>query len=285
MRRDMSVHRPASDRTRRIVLQPHPGAPRPQVTHGCQVRRSETATVENARRPCATHHAGGMRPPTPLPDELGDEFSVAQARRLGVSARRLRARDLARPFPGVRVRIHPLASRPSAQPSGAGDHPHEVARAHEAARLRALAARASPDQFFSHRSAAVLWGAPLPPPRSSSELHLATLRPNRAPRVTGVRGHSFMADRVRVQLLEGRIAVTDPASTWASLGELSVDQLVIAGDYFVRKYRQGVGRRDAGRQPLCRLDELAAALSRGRWDGMPGLRRALPLIREDSWSP
>lgn len=94
-----------------------------------------------------------------------------------------------------------------------------------------------------------------------------------------------MADRVRVQLLEGGIPVTDPASTWASLGELSVDQLVIAGDYFVRKYRQGVGRRDAGRQPLCRLDELAAALSRGRWDGMPGLRRALPLIREDSWSP
>lgn len=50
------------------------------------------------------YNTGLMRPPTPLPADLTHRiFSTRQAQALGVSPKRLRGSDLARPFPGVRV--------------------------------------------------------------------------------------------------------------------------------------------------------------------------------------
>ena len=42
--------------------------------------------------------------PRPLPDALGDAFRTAHARAAGVTEGRLRAKDLERPFHGVRLR-------------------------------------------------------------------------------------------------------------------------------------------------------------------------------------
>ncbi|MAM55200.1 MAG: hypothetical protein CMH35_10285, partial [Microbacterium sp.] len=44
------------------------------------------------------------RRPEPIDPRLGVAFSVAEARRMGVSARRLRGRDLEMPFIGARMR-------------------------------------------------------------------------------------------------------------------------------------------------------------------------------------
>lgn len=215
-----------------------------------------------------------MRTPAPLPAELGTAFTISDARAFAIGLGRLRGADLAAPFRGVRMR------------SEEGDPQLNMfARAlrEELQLIRALALRDHPTQFFSHRSAALLWGAPMPH-APCPDLHLSAFSPLRAPRVAGVRGHCLERARFQVDRHEG-IALTSPASTWVTLGHLPLTQLVAAGDYFVRVYRSGYGRQQAGMPPLATREELRAAVALGRWPGAPRLRRALALIREDSWSP
>lgn len=69
------------------------------------------------------------------------------------------------------------------------------------------------------------------------------------------------------------------------LGGWRVPELVAAGDYLVRRFTPGVGRKSSGGRPLATVDELREAVSFGRWRGMGRLREAVTLIREDSWSP
>lgn len=213
--------------------------------------------------------------PAPLPSELGDSFSVPLALSLGVRAGRLRGSDLERPFRGVRSRRAPAAA-----PSETG---FEAERAREIELIRALAARAVPGQFLSHRSAALIWGIPVPH-ASTPELHLSVHLPRRSPRVSGVIGHALPSARSPVVDRDG-CAVTSAACTWAQLGHLSLIQLVVAGDAILRVHRPGYGRPDAGKPPLATREELAEVLALGRWPGMARLRRAFPLLREDSWSP
>lgn len=215
-----------------------------------------------------------MRTPSSLPAELGTAFRVTDARAFAIGPGRLRGADLAAPFRGVRMR------------SDAGDPPLDpFARAlrHELQLIGALALRNHPSQFFSHRSAALLWGAPMPH-APLPELHLSSFSPLRAPRVAGVRGHCLERERFQVDRRDG-ILLTSPAATWVTLGQLPLAQLVAAGDYFVRVFRAGHGRQRAGAPPLATRQELRAALALGRWPGAQRLRQALALIREDSWSP
>ena len=215
-----------------------------------------------------------MRTPAPLPAELGTAFTISDARAFAIGLGRLRGADLAAPFRGVRMR------------SEEGDPQLNMfARAlrEELQLIRALALRDHPTQFFSHRSAALLWGAPMPH-APCPDLHLSAFSPLRAPRVAGVRGHCLERARFQVDRHEG-IALTSPASTWVTLGHLPLAQLVAAGDYFVRVYRAGHGRKDVGKPPLATREELRAAIDLGRWPGAHRLRQALALIREDSWSP
>ncbi len=69
------------------------------------------------------------------------------------------------------------------------------------------------------------------------------------------------------------------------LGELPLAELVAVGDYFARMHRKGYGRPNVGKPPHAALTELREAVHLGRWRGMPRLRTALKLVREDSWSP
>jgi hypothetical protein len=87
-------------------------------------------------------------------------------------------------------------------------------------------------EFFSHTTAAVLWGVPLPV-LEDHRLNVSVFRPRRAPRGANVRGHEIDPRLVRVTDLDG-LPVTTPASTWASLGALlSPYDLVAAGDAVV----------------------------------------------------
>lgn len=187
---------------------------------------------------------------------------------------RLRASDVEILFQGTRV---VRADFPP--PSDSFD----AAKDHELALIRALGTRLTEHQFFSHRSAALLWRAPLPH-RYKPELHVSATVPLGAPRIKGVIGHRLLPSRVQLREVAG-LRLLSPASTFATLGELPLEDLVILGDYFARRCRAGVGRKNVGKPALATVDEMGAAVSLGRWPGVPRLRSALSLVREDSWSP
>lgn len=167
--------------------------------------------------------------PSPLPNELGTPFSVARALSLGVSPTRLRASDLDRPRRGVRVR------RSSAQAEESGLSVFERCKREELRRIGQLGQILTASQFFSHRSAALLWGAPVRH-QPDAFVHVGVLSPLRSPRASGVVGHNLSAERCSVTEGEG-LRLTSPATTWALSGELSVPELVALGDFFVRVYR------------------------------------------------
>lgn len=213
--------------------------------------------------------------PSHLPDELTSEFSVRAARNLGVSKRRLRAADLQRPFRGARIAIAPLSPPPR--------DAYERALERELTLIRALGRRLVEGQFLSHRSAALLWGAPMPY-RRDPDLHVGVIEPQRTPRIAGVTGHNFALSRAATADIDG-FALTSPALTFATSGRLPFADLVALGDYFARMYRPGYGRRNVGQPPLSTITQLAEAVDLGRWVGIARLRQALQFVREDSWSP
>ncbi|MCK8468669.1 DUF559 domain-containing protein [Microbacterium sp. KSW4-16] len=221
----------------------------------------------------------------PLPPNLGDSFSLRAAYRAGVGRGRLSADDLERPFPAVRRRLPPDRSE---QPD-----PYRRQRDARVTAARAYAHRMHERQHISHESAAALWGAPLPLTRTlegaiaeadALGVHVTTIGTGPLSRVRGVVRHRGKEDRTATTNLEG-IRLSDPATTWAALGRLPIFDLVALGDYFCRAWRSGHGRPTPGRAPLTTIAELEAALSTGRRVGIRNLREALPLIREDSWSP
>lgn len=217
-----------------------------------------------------------MPPPLHLPDSLGHAFSVTRALDHGLSIDQLRHPQLETPFHGTRLVRTTEAS---------GLHPLERQLQRELLLIDALAQRLGPQQFFSHRSAALLWGAPMPALRTP-ELHASVHSPGRAPRVAGVVGHRVTPRRCPV-ILRNSVPLSSPAASWVMLGSLrmSVRDLVVAGDFLVRRHRDGFGRRHVGRAPLTSREELSTHLKLGRWRGLSQLTRALELIREDSWSP
>ncbi len=200
----------------------------------------------------------------PIPLELHGVFLSEDARRAGVTASRLRSRDVRHPHHGVYA---------------TGQAPDEFVE-----RCEQLAPVLGPTQWFSHATAARLWGMPLPRPTHLGEpLHviaLADVQPMRRPGVVGWQSATSELDGGFL----GQVPLVSPAATWAQLsvpgavGErraLSVEWLVAVGDFLVSG-RRGRG----GRRPLCTLPELAAAAAqrRGR-RGAKALAAALPLLR------
>lgn len=204
----------------------------------------------------------------------------------GVTRGRLRASDLLIPFRGVRSR--------SVEPDAVDENdPYAVQAAQRRVRNRAYAPRMRANDFLSHESAAVEWGAPLPLDLSMSggpddcrdlPVHVSAFGRGALPRVAGVTRHRADA-RTSSTVRRAGIRIATPATTWASLGHLSLPRLVALGDHFCRIWRAGVGRRDAGAASLATIDDLRAAIDSGRRVGITRLREAIELIREDSWSP
>lgn len=206
----------------------------------------------------------------PRPQELPwtlrgvPSFTRREADRRGVRWRRLAAADLARPFHGVRLRIGDTA--PTVR---------ELADAY--------AKRMPRRQVFSHETAAMLWGIPLPIRAGKAggdeltdlPLHVSVPRGSAKPSARGVCGHVLRFDRFEVRV-RGGLRLVDPATAWVQLGaRLNVDDLVAAADFLLT----GTEPYD-GRAPLCAVADLVAAVSaHAGCRGAASLRAALALSR------
>ncbi|WP_314651466.1 hypothetical protein [uncultured Microbacterium sp.] len=221
-----------------------------------------------------------MPRPRDLPARLGDVFHISDIQDAGVNPERMRRSDLLRPFAGVRARreaMHPLPVE-------------DDLFARRRAELRAAAALYAPrlraGQFFSHETAIALWDAPLPsfPSGLPPDVHVSVFGEAPLPRLPGVVAHRARAATSAAEVIDG-LAVSTPATTWATSGSFALHDVVALGDFFCRRWRAGVGRPTPDRPPLATIDDLAAVVASGRRVGIPRLREALPLIREDAWSP
>ncbi|MFT4219903.1 MAG: hypothetical protein QM611_05240 [Microbacterium sp.] len=212
-----------------------------------------------------------MRSPRPLPTALGAAFAVHDAKRLGVTDSRLRARDLDAPFWGVRA-------RPAPPPRAGRDDVVDLEERDALRRIELFRPRMPAHAFLSHASAARRWRIPLPV-LADTDVHVGVFRPHRAPRGAGVHGHQLSPDGVEV-MEQGGWRVAGPASTWAQLGQLlSVRDLVAAGDALVNVPRDAFGRRLPPEAALATIAELEQATASIRRIGAGKLRNALQLVR------
>lgn len=192
----------------------------------------------------------------PLPSELSvAPFDAAAARARGISTSRLRASDLRTPHRGVRVAT--------------------IAGVDFSDRIAAYAIHMAADEYFSHTTAAMLYGIPLPRPiEAAARIHISVPFPAHPPQVRGVIGHRLSVP-IAARSRKG-FRIVSPARTWTQLAALlDYDDLVIAGDYLVQRKR-----------PLCTLEQLAAAVaSMGPARGALAARAALCDIRSGTDSP
>ena len=201
------------------------------------------------------------RRPAELPAALtAAAFTMATARDQGVGEKRLRHRDLLRPLHGVRV--------PAQAPGDLRRGESAVQRrTRDLARVAALVLPA--DAAFSHCTAALIHGLPLPRLREHPEpLHVirhSSRNPVDRPQVTPHRGLELREVSVR-----GAVRLVSEADTWVDLGTLlGVEELVVVGDR--------VARRANSVAPLHEALE-----RRGSPRGVVRLREALRWIRVGS---
>lgn len=157
-----------------------------------------------------------MVPPSPLPEHLGRDFTVAEAARSGVSRRRLRHPILTSPFHGTRQ-------------TSPAENLLETCHSY--------AVRMHPDEFFCSATAALLHGIPLPRRlEEDTRLHVAVPNPRRGPRSAGVIGHKFVVHPSRGEVVElDGLRLSSAARAWCELAPLlDVTELVIAGDHVAR---------------------------------------------------
>jgi hypothetical protein len=191
-----------------------------------------------------------MRKRSELPRSLDrDGFTPADARAAGLSPKRTRANDLETPFRGVRV--------------VAGGELDVVRLA------RAYAARMPPGQFFSHTTAALMLGIPLPPRVAlDTPLQVSAVAPERTPRMNGVIGHTLSV-RPKLWIID-RLAMTSPVTTWCDLATaVGLDDLIAAGDYLLGTLRP----------PATVVELTDAVASRPGQRGTQHLRQALIWVR------
>ncbi|MCY7411582.1 MAG: DUF559 domain-containing protein [Salinibacterium sp.] len=191
-----------------------------------------------------------MPTPPPLPPPLNTmPFHIREAALLNVPPARLRRSDLGIPFRGIRT---------SFELSTLDD------------RCLAYLPRLRENQWFSHATAALLWGMWLPlRVQRDSAIHVSSAWPAREPRMRGVVGHRVAIESVTLDFVRG-MPVLSPSDCWTALSAgLSLDELVIAGDSVLRR-----------QAPLAVIGELVEALVRHEERrGASLLTRALPLLR------
>ena len=193
-------------------------------------------------------------PLEPLPQDLRDRpFTVRESR---LSESRLRGSDLDRSVHGVRLAARaPLSLRE---------------------RCHLFALRLPNDVFFSHATAALLLGMPLPLAlATSARLDVSVAAPRSSPHAAGIRGHRLALDHGHVIQVNG-LRLTSPARTWVDLASvLALDDLVAAGDFLIH--------HNAPLAPVTEITQLITVSS-----GMRGIRlarEALALLSDRPESP
>ena len=215
-----------------------------------------------------------------LPPELaGAPFSIAQARQAGVGPERLRSADLIRPHAGVRVtRSGAGASSAGASSAGADSLGAGSADAtmHRCAEYVPVL---GPHHFFSHLTAARLWGCPLRA-EPDEPLHVSATQNARAPRRRGVVGHH--ADPASQIVMRAGFPTSDPVSTWLAIASVvSLDELVVAADHLVLDPYQ-LDPRDI--RPHTSIEELGAAVEKFHGRGAARAASAWVLVRQGAES-
>jgi hypothetical protein len=185
---------------------------------------------------------------------MADPFTVSAGLRAGLTRGELRSRRLNREIHSVRSESHDLTL---------------------ADRCRMLALRIPDDAFFSHVTAALLLGLPLPwTLERSPTIHVGAPPPSRALHSRGIHGHELDVTAADVVLQSG-IRLTSAARTWCDLAAtLSLPDAVAAGDYVIHR-----------QLPLASIADLRA-MSR-RFVGRRGariIRAALLLLNDRSES-
>jgi hypothetical protein len=194
----------------------------------------------------------------PLQPHLhGLAFRTGETEFHGATRGRLRGKDIAHPHHGVSavdVEMDSIVGR---------------CRAYEPLMARG--------QYFSHTTAAVLFGMPLATIiTDGAPLHVSVLGAATRPRTKGIVGHGLSAGDVHTTLHLG-FAVVAAEDTWCHLAAmLTPDDLVAVGDYLISGERTPSGREP----PLSTQTQLADAAARHRGRrGTRALQWALPRLR------
>ncbi len=197
----------------------------------------------------------GVRYPMPLPSGLtGRAFATTEASAEGVSRTRTRAQDLATPFRGVRI--------------PANNDPGDLEL------CRAYSTRMPRTQFFSHVTAAKLYGLPLPAKlQTDRRIHVAMVGDIGRVRMRGVIAHRL--EKATVRSVD-ELRVISPTETWCQLSTaVGFIHLVSIGDALVRRV-----------QPLATMSELVGVVKRHEGHrGVRLLRHALASVRAGVDSP
>jgi hypothetical protein len=146
---------------------------------------------------------------------------------------------------------------------------------------RAAVLALPPAAAFSHRSAAVLHGIPLPHHALPREVEVSVLEPHRSPRRAGIRSHQLTPGGQRVVSVDG-LRCFSPEDAWIQLSaSLSLEDLVVAGDFLIT----GAEPYSGDPAPITRAHLEGALRRHGRHRGVRSLRLALERIRYGSLSP
>ena len=136
-------------------------------------------------------------------------------------------------------------------------------------RCRMFGLRLPDGAFFSHTTAALLLGAPLPwVLESDQRLHASVAAPRPSPHANGLIGHRLTVmdgDVVR----SGSLRLTSASRTWCDLASLlELDDLVAVGDYLIH-----------WREPMTSVDAMRLQLdAMGAGRGVRTARSAIELI-------
>ncbi len=203
-------------------------------------------------------------PRIPIPrGVVGSPFTVQQGRSIGITPKRLRGRDLEKPFRGVRR-------------AGVGDPTELDVQARLIEQCRALELVLPDCAYFSHLTAARLWPLPLPFAERLRDLHVSVPAPQRAVRRVGVVGHTSFDPEIRIVARSGR-RVADAATIFLQLATaLSQPELVAVGDAMVLAPKRFDPWSD---RPWVRFAALRERVDRFHGRGKRRAAAALELIR------
>ena len=221
-------------------------------------------------------------PPAPLPEALGGYFSTAEAQRAGANRNRLRAKDMTSPFHGVRRTNADVAAERKQLEEDTEPFADKRAARRKLMTLAKMYLPVMPaGAFICGRSAAVLRGYPVD---LNTELDVATISPQRAPRAKGVAGRRVAAHLAWVDELDG-IPIATPATIWTMLAvDHSWRELVKIGDAIVQIPRDEYGRQRPD-QVDATIEQLEEAVNAGKHRHLKKLRRALSRIAVGCSSP
>ncbi|MCE4026948.1 hypothetical protein LXM50_13295 [Microbacterium sp. Au-Mic1] len=200
----------------------------------------------------------------PLPTSLGTTFTLREAAAAGINRARSDARDLHRPFRGVRT---------AQAPESFSDL------------VACGSRRLNPRQRFVGVTAARLWGLPHPRGWTPGEPLEVVVPPDvTPPKSRGIRGRRLIEDRARTWWIASAPVVDPVAAVLSCANDVDVAQAVVLLDALLTKADNYPDLRKG--RPVYTSDEIAERVRKwGRFPGRQTILTALPRVRTGVESP